>query len=174
MIVGLAGLAGSGKTTVADLLPGRRVSLADPLRAILDAVDPLVGLDPDVGPVRWSHAVAAHGYREAKARWPECRRLLQQLGTEAGRQVLGDDVWVDHLLGGLEPLEAVTVDDVRFPNEVAAIQHAGGVVVWLDRPGLTRMAHASEQLDPRLCDHRIHVIEGSPEATARAVKAVVG
>jgi len=177
MILGLAGLAGSGKTTIADELVAahgfeRRLSLADPLRVMLAELDPIVGWDPDVGPVRWNDAMTA-GYRPARARWPEMRRLLQRLGTEAGRGTLGEDVWVEHLMGRIGPLEDVVVDDVRFPNEVAAIQAAGGVVCWVERPGVEKMGHPSEQLDPALCDlarHNVRSVRGVAGSIAHAVK----
>lgn len=52
--------------------------------------------------------------------------LLQVLGTEWGRRVLGNNVWVRALLNTVEmywalnPSTMIFIDDVRFPNELHA------------------------------------------------------
>lgn len=54
------------------------------------------------------------------------RWAMQTLGTEWGRNQIGEDLWVrlavariqDHLCNG----QSVVVDDVRFPNEVSALK----------------------------------------------------
>jgi hypothetical protein len=58
----------------------------------------------------------------------EIRPLLQRLGTEAGRQVINDTIWIDAALNGLDPQGRYVVSDARFPNEAEAIKSRGGVV----------------------------------------------
>lgn len=82
------------------------------------------------------------------------RHAMQTLGTEWGRQCLSSDLWVRAWLAQVEQAERVhqrnvVADDVRFPEEAAAIRAAGGVVVRIVRPGAAEaagktMAHASE------------------------------
>lgn len=74
-------------------------------------------------------------------------RLLQILGTECFRDLLGKDVWVNALLRNAEG--GLVISDVRFPEEAAAVRARGGVVVEIVRTGAGRAdgrstAHASE------------------------------
>lgn len=78
-------------------------------------------------------------------------RLLQVLGTECFRDLLGSDVWVDALFRrwfdqGSPP---IVIADVRFPNEVAAVMRRWGVVIAVTRRSASRSdgrqtAHISE------------------------------
>lgn len=63
------------------------------------------------------------------------RYLLQIIGTEAGRDLIHPDIWVNSLFAEYisEKLNWV-VTDVRFPNEVERIKQEKGVVVKLERP----------------------------------------
>lgn len=151
IVVGLAGYARAGKDTAGAYLVEhygfQRVSFADPLRAVLLATDPLVpvrGPGPHArcaGPtktVRLSKLVAEKGWEGAKTEWPEhpasVRQLLQRLGTEGGRNVIDQDVWVNAALRKLKPAGAYVFTDVRFPNEADAIARLGKTVRVL-RPG---------------------------------------
>lgn len=120
-LVGLAGYAGSGKDTAADVLVElgwERVAFAGPLKELAARIG-------------WDGVKDEHG-----------RRLLQDLGVGC-RDVLGADVWVDALLARL-PARAV-VTDVRFPNEVDAIHDHGGLVVRVVRAGVVPVnGHVSE------------------------------
>ncbi|MEU7400056.1 hypothetical protein [Streptomyces sp. NPDC044948] len=140
LLVGLAGFARSGKDTAAQtLVEGgwRRDAFADRLKAFLYRQNPLVTTFPDVPPVRLANLVNAIGWDEAKERYPEVRRLLHATGTDAGRATLGENVWIEALFNDYESQrEALVVSDVRFPNEARAVRGRGGVVIWIDRPGV--------------------------------------
>ncbi|KPC89283.1 hypothetical protein ADL35_02250 [Streptomyces sp. NRRL WC-3753] len=140
LLVGLAGFARSGKDAAAQtLIEGgwRRDAFADRLKTFLYRQNPLVTTFPDAPPVRLANLVNAIGWDEAKERYPEVRRLLHATGTDAGRATLGENVWIDALFNDYEPeREALVVSDVRFPNEARAVQGRGGVVIWIDRPGV--------------------------------------
>lgn len=82
------------------------------------------------------------------------RTALQEEGTERGRNVFGENIWVRHLelwfykLHRVYGFDRFVVTDVRFPNEVEWIQSLGGKVYRIvGRGGLndSREAHASEQ-----------------------------
>lgn len=153
-VIGLSGYARSGKDAVAKILVEEhgyvRVSWADKLRAALYALDPLVDFCPEAGElVRYSHLIDTIGYEAAKddPRYgPEIRSLLQRLGTEAGRNVLGQNVWVDALVNTMENGKRYVIPDTRFPNEALAITERMAGEVWrVNRPGFTPTnSHPSE------------------------------
>jgi hypothetical protein len=165
-LVGLSGFAGSGKDSVAAVLVGNwgfaRVAFADAVRDVLYAVDPVINTRDDFIPIRLSEVVDGYGWDIAK-RDPEVRRLLQRVGTEAGRDILGQDIWVDvgmrkadKALGRYTadprtrpppPAKGVVFTDVRFDNEAHRIREAGGVIVYVRRPAVQPVNdHVSERL----------------------------
>ncbi len=75
------------------------------------------------------------------------RRLMQTLGTEWGRQCVGEDVWLQLWLSGASTDKRCIADDVRFPNEAQAIRDLGGevwVVVRDVASTAETLSHASE------------------------------
>lgn len=152
VVIGLMGKKQSGKDSVADVLVGaygfQRIALADPVRHCAMALDPeiTVGLDARL-PL--STIVKRMGWDEAKTRFSEVRRWLQKIGTEMGRDVLGEDIWTDIASNRID--EALTngisvvVTDVRFPNEAAMVRFHGGAVLEIVRPGVDATdTHRSE------------------------------
>lgn len=132
-IIGLSGYAQSGKDTVGKYLIEKygfkRISFADKLREVLYAQNPIVVCDVD-SQRRVQDVVDYYGWEAAKSTFVEIRQLLQALGTEAGRKVLGENVWVEAALRDL-PDGNYVVTDVRFPNEAEAVHELWRVV----RPG---------------------------------------
>lgn len=52
------------------------------------------------------------------------RKFLQIIGTELGRDLLGEDIWIDYLFNILDPdLEVVIIDDVRMENEASRMDY---------------------------------------------------
>jgi len=96
-IIALSGFARSGKDEVAKILVEdcgfMRVAFADKLREVLYALDPICGhsyydKSPDLITVQdVIDKYGWNGYKETEY-GQEIRRLLQRLGTEAGRQTL--------------------------------------------------------------------------------------
>lgn len=75
------------------------------------------------------------------------RHLMQTLGTEWGRRTVGSDLWINILREKMPGMGAlVVVDDLRFPNEAAAIRDMGGQVWRVIRPGVEVSTHSSERL----------------------------
>jgi hypothetical protein len=147
VLIGICGKAGAGKDTVADivteLLSGSiKKSWATPVKEMLYAINPIVE-----GNKRVRDFVDAAGWDSAK-RHPEIRALLQRVGTEGGRGVLGEMVWINHLLDQYYDERDVVhyvVPDTRFPNEAT---HCDVLikVIRPDAPSLGSNAnHASEQ-----------------------------
>jgi len=147
-IVGICGYAGAGKDALASQLLANdgyeRCSFADPMRRVLYAMNPIVGVDSYMGSVRVRELIDEHGWEKAKRTHPEIRQLLQRLGTEGGRDVLGDTIWVDTLFK-LAKTGKLVIPDVRFPNEADAIRSKGGVLVRVVRDGVVATnQHVSE------------------------------
>jgi hypothetical protein len=131
MIIGLSGYAQSGKDTVAELLclnyGFKRISFALPMRDAIYTLNPYVE-----GGNRVVDLVDEYGWDVAKAN-PEVRRLLQVFGTEVGRNLFGENFWIDQAFKRAEEYERVVFSDVRFPNEATAIQAKGGDVWRINR-----------------------------------------
>lgn len=140
-LIALSGYAQTGKDTIAEILVNEkgyeRRAFADVLRQMLYALNPIVG-----NTRRVQDMVDEFGWDKAKAE-PEVRALLQRMGTEAGREVLGENVWVDFTLRNLAPKTVIT--DCRFPNEAMATKDRGGFVVRVERPGVVAVnEHSSD------------------------------
>lgn len=71
------------------------------------------------------------------------REFLQTLGTNALRDQLHEDVWINALFSDFDDSKNWLITDVRFPNEAKAIKEKGGIVVRIDR-GLSADEHPSE------------------------------
>lgn len=139
MIIGLVGFIGAGKGSVADLLVDRhgyhKESFAN---SVKDAVSVIFGWDRKLleGDTKESRA-----WREQPDEWWSKtlgkefspRLALQLMGTEAGRDVFHKDLWVHTVLRRCKPENNYVIADVRFPNEIAAIQKAGGKIVRVRR-----------------------------------------
>lgn len=71
------------------------------------------------------------------------REFLQTLGTNALRDQLHEDVWINALFSDFNGSDTWLITDVRFPNEAEAIKKKGGIVIRVDR-GLSTDEHPSE------------------------------
>jgi len=137
-IIAFSGYARSGKDAAAEALTGlgfRRLAFADKLREFVYAINPKVDSNGMITYLRdVIDTYGWDGYKETK--WADdIRRILQVVGTEGGRKVIGENVWVDATLNNLEDGKYV-FSDVRFPNEADAIRNMGGYVVRIIRPGI--------------------------------------
>lgn len=139
-LIGIGGYAGTGKDAVATILEDShgfyRTFMSQPLNAALCRLNPQVEVRP--GEVfRYVDLIAQLGYTRAKE-LPEVRRLLQAMGTEVGRDMFGQTVWIDQLrnyLAAQKPDDDVVVTGIRFPNEARMIVELGGELWWVLRPG---------------------------------------
>lgn len=139
-LVGICGQAFAGKSTV-----GARLSahlLQSGVRAYtLPFAQPLKEVARSMG---WN------GKKDEKG-----RRLLQLLGTECMRLCINKDGWVLLWLKGVrefvrncertsnQPV-VVIADDVRFPNELAAIRGRQGTMVYVHADHETRKKRAEK------------------------------
>ena len=154
MLVGITGHKQAGKSTIGNFLAEHygfeTIGFADPVKEMALAIDPLIPTDGEciLGYYpRLRDVVELYGEDAAKGLFPEVRRLYQRIGTEAGREVLGENVWVDALFHRIRESEQHNwaVTDVRFVNEAKAIRSRGGKVFKVTRPGYDGDNHASER-----------------------------
>ena len=151
--IGLAGFAGSGKTTTAEQIisdlnhdkampGGLRLAFARPLKRVLAA---LVGDDEMSFDKPEEKMARLYGGSD----W-DVRKFLTIFATEFCRDQIGGDLWVDLAANQIHHLTEPTVviiDDLRFPNEFRLVQ-ALGTAVLLRRPGIGgTIKHRSEEPD---------------------------
>ena len=79
------------------------------------------------------------------------RGFLQFLGTDVMRKMY-EPIWVKYCIDNIQSEESLiaTIDDVRFLNELEAVQKAGGKVIYLDRNSDSKDGHSSEN---ELCNN---------------------
>ena len=142
MIIGICGLIGSGKGTVADLLVKEhnfsKISFADKLK---DGVATVFGwdramLEGDTDTSRkWREQEDKYWSKET-GRKITPRLVLQEFGTECMRDGFYDGIWISLVKQKIlqNPKTNWVIPDVRFPNEVKMIQNAQGEV-WQVRRG---------------------------------------
>jgi len=140
MIIGICGLIGSGKGTVADILVEqgfKKVSFADKLK---DGVATVFGwdrsmLEGDTDESRTWREQPDEFWTAETGRTITPRLVLQEFGTDCMRDGFYDGVWVSLLKKELlqNPGNYV-IPDVRFSNEQNMIRDIGGQV-WQVRRG---------------------------------------
>lgn len=139
-LIGICGFAGSGKGTIGDYLETKwgfkKDSFARPMK---DAAAIIFNWKREMleGDTKESRK-----WRERKDKyWSNVlgynftpRLALQLLGTEAGRNVFHEDIWVASLISRWKNSnENVVITDARFKNELNAIKNAGGITMLVKR-----------------------------------------
>lgn len=164
VVIGLHGVAGSGKNTVAAMLGGfSEVYFAQPL---YEALGVITGLPVEL--------LRDREVKETVIAWigKSPRQMLQTLGTDWGREMVCDRIWVEVASRRIERIRGnVVVTDVRFDNEAEMLKQRFGAAIWkVVRPGATTCVwHPSER---GVSDHLIDQIidnGGDLAALERAV-----
>lgn len=146
LLIGLAGLARSGKDTAAQHLVNHHgfqsYAFADPLR---DGLMHILNLSP---------CDFEGDQKEQPLPWlgRSPRQLMQSLGTEWGRNSVHPELWLllaaqnlDLLARTHDTAKGFVVSDIRFENEAAFIRERDGLVIHLQRPRAKQVrAHISE------------------------------
>lgn len=174
-LIAFTGLKGSGKDTAASVFVERgfqHVKFADALktmlRALLDyqgvpapVVDAMIEGHPKESPNPFLGGLTP--------RW-----AMQSLGTEWGRQLMGEDFWVDITRQRCRLGADVVISDVRFPNEVAMVRQLRGATYRIRRePPLEASPHPSEaQIRDLLVDGDIVNSQASAEGFKDFIKFI--
>jgi hypothetical protein len=146
--IGLAGWARSGKDTIADYLVENhgyiKMSFAAPMKEAMYRLNPRITVN-DVQNTALRIGIDIYGWDGIKERSPDIRGLLQRFGTEVGREMFGQDFWVDAAIKEIPDGAKAVFSDVRFPNEADAIKKLNGKVWRVNRLGVgPANDHASE------------------------------
>jgi hypothetical protein len=140
----------SGKTTLAEALwqhGYQPLKLAGPLKRMTAALLREIGYSAECIRDALEGSTKTTPIPELGDRTP--RHLMQTLGTEWGRVCVADDLWLSLTIRHAQALRTsgvpVVIDDMRFPNEAAALRAAGATLIRIDRPHTTNPdTHASE------------------------------
>jgi len=140
MIIGVCGLIGSGKNTVADYLVEKHNFVPVSFAAVLkDACASLFGWDRDM--LEGKSEESRIQREQVDKFWADrlnipCftpRYALQYIGTDVMRNHFHSDIWVIAAEQRIMKYDNVVISDVRFPNEMAMIRRNGGQIWCVER-----------------------------------------
>ena len=147
LIIGLHGLARTGKDTAASYLVAQYAlisyAFAEPLKA---AIMQMFNLTAE-------HIEGALKEEPLPGIGKSPRQLMQLLGTDWGRDLVHRELWLllaeqnlNHMAAlHQDPITGFILRDVRFENEADWVRSKGGVIVHIQRPDAQAVArHASE------------------------------
>lgn len=133
MIIGLTGAAGCGKDTVARHLmvdpSWSKYAMATPLKTGLSVMFNIPYKDIENPTLKNSP-----NYKFGRS----IRYMAQTLGTEWGRNLIADDVWVQLAKENITNIlrdgtSNVVITDCRFDNEAELVHDLGGIVIKIER-----------------------------------------
>lgn len=152
-IIGITGQKRSGKDTIAKLLNKKYkyeiYHFADPIKSMLSTLLNYVDAndnsffedrkEENIDPLNASY-----------------RKLAQTLGTEWGRNLISDNIWVDVLAFNSQWEDAIVIPDVRFDNEAKWVKSQNGIIISVTRNNESNDSHASEQgIDKQYIDYAV-------------------
>lgn len=166
LLIGLGGRLGAGKDALGDKLVEhhgfQKMGMSDALHRFLMLQNPIVSIQPSKHGLygsfptvfdwtRYADLTNEVGYVNAKLH-KEYREILQRTGTDAGREVLGEQVWVDaaartigrHWAEG----HPVVITGMRYSNELAMVRALGGTLVWVERPQANPLGFGNDEQPP--------------------------
>lgn len=207
MIIGISGRINSGKDTIGEIIQGLSITnggrefeikkFAAKLKTIASL---LTGIDvkdfedqefkksllgSEWGTVRTNPLNAIPVFENVQFNeLMSVRELLQKLGTDALRDNLHEDVWVNALFSDYKPPKMSEynpsnwiITDMRFPNEMNAIVEKNGITIRVTRPvkksKTTARLHPSEtSLDNAEFDYEI-INDGSIDDLIEKVRQIL-
>jgi len=138
MLIGICGLIGSGKDTVAERLVTHHNYKRDSFaKSLKDAVSSIFD---------WNREMLEGNTKESRA-WREKpdefwtkkfgkevtpRWVLQHFGTEVMRQNMHDAIWIDSVIARYKGDNTV-ISDTRFMNEIKTIRENKGIIILVKR-----------------------------------------
>ncbi len=150
MLIGIVGLIGSGKDTVAERLVDKYDFVRDSFaKSLKDAVSSMFNWDREMLEGRGE---SSRYWREQPDKfWSERfgkpvtpRWVLQHFGTEVMRGQMYDGIWVDSCIGRYKGQNTV-ISDTRFVNEIKTIKAHGGKIICVKRGQLPTQKEMQEK-----------------------------
>lgn len=150
-LIGFCGYKGVGKTeaakTLIDNLGYTDVQFSGALKTMLESYLQYVGVEN-------TKDYTDGLFKNHRSRYfcdKDFRHIMQSLGTDWGRNMVGQDFWIRAWNMKIKNLERIVVSDVRFPDEVETIRDKGGIIIKIHRPKYLNLdEHESEQNFPNL------------------------
>ena len=150
MLIGIVGLIGSGKDTVAERLVTHHGYKRDSFaKSLKDAVSSMFNWDRDM--LEGNTTSSRHWREQPDKFWSEKmgkevtpRLILQQFGTEVMRGQMYDGIWVDAVIGRYKG-ENTVISDTRFQNEIKTIKAHGGKILLVKRGELPTREEMQKQ-----------------------------
>lgn len=150
-VIGVAGRARSGKDSIGKFLIDKykytRYAFADPIK---HALSKMFGL-----PVR-------DFYDDERKEIPHAfwgispREMAQKLGTEGGRMLFREDIWIKRAELQLKSFpRKYVITDVRFENEAEFIRENEGVLIHVVRPEL-----GDGVVNEHVSENGVEIVEG--------------
>lgn len=137
-VIGISGLARAGKDTAADVImdifPYIKASFADPIKDML-----MIGLGMT------AEQMYGGEIREQVDPRYGCtpRHLMQTLGTEWGREIIDQNIWVNAMKSKLDSVGNLIIPDVRFESEADFIRK-NGILIHIKGRKSIQSTHKSE------------------------------
>jgi hypothetical protein len=143
MLIGLNGISGSGKDTVADIYESYgyiRLSFAEHLKKVCCIVfgwdeNDITGKNQTSR--QWREEVD-HWWSFRLGRQITPRQILQEIGTNVFRDHFDENIWLYSISRKIEKYliedKNVIITDVRFANESDMIKCYNGIIIHIDRP----------------------------------------
>lgn len=175
-LVGLCGYARSGKDTAAEVLIKAgftRVAFADALK-----LDVLIALQRSAQIVNRADTGQSTGGIQVTTGLfssPATKERFRPLLVEYGRamRALSPGYWIDRMAADVIGIDRVVVTDVRYQNEVSWVQENGGVVIYLDRPGIGPANQEEHDSFSQIKQDFTVVNDGTIEELHQAVEQIV-
>ena len=150
MLLGIVGLIGSGKDTVAEHLVENHGYIRDSFaKSLKDAVASMFNWDREM--LEGNTSSSRHWREQPDKFWSERfgksvtpRWVLQYFGTEVMRGKMYDAIWIDSCLGRYRGQNTV-ISDTRFVNEIKTIKAHGGKIICVKRGDLPSQKEMQEK-----------------------------
>ena len=149
MLIGIVGLIGSGKDTVAQRLVEKHGYIKDSFaKSLKDAVSSMFNWDREM--LEGDTTSSRHWREKPDKYWSERfgkpitpRWVLQYFGTEVMRGQMYDAIWIDSCIGRYKGQNTV-ISDTRFVNEIKTIKAHGGIIICVKRGKLPTQKEMQE------------------------------